>query len=88
MFSQAWFKTFCFEIDKISRLVLIISTLKIHEILRLGSKPLRLEIVQVSRLVPTNLFPDMPCMKRVYRDKKASVHWSVARDKERFSSRV
>ena len=33
------------------------------------------------------LFPDMPCMKRVYRDKKASVHWSAARKKERFSSR-
>ena len=32
-------------------------------------------------------FPDMPCMKRVYRDKKASVHWSAARNKERFSSR-
>ena len=31
-------------------------------------------------------FPDMPCMKRVYRDKKASVHWSAARTKERFSS--
>ena len=29
----------------------------------------------------------MPCMKRVYRDKKASVHWSAARKKERFSSR-
>ena len=25
-------------------------------------------------------FPDMPCMKRVYRDK-ASVHWSAARNK-------
>ena len=33
------------------------------------------------------LFPDMPCMKKVYRDKKASVHWSAARKKERFSSR-
>ena len=32
-------------------------------------------------------FPDMPCMKRVYRDKKASFHWSAARNKERFSSR-
>ena len=32
-------------------------------------------------------FPDMPCMKRVYKDKKASVHWSAARNKERFSSR-
>ena len=29
----------------------------------------------------------MPCMNRVYRDKKASVHWSAARNKERFSSR-
>ena len=34
-----------------------------------------------------SLFPDMPCMKRVYRDKKASFHWSAARNKERFSSR-
>ena len=32
-------------------------------------------------------FPDMPCMRRVYRDKLASVHWSAARKKERFSSR-
>ena len=31
-------------------------------------------------------FPDMPCMKRFYKDKKASVHWSAARKKERFSS--
>ena len=29
----------------------------------------------------------MPCMKRVYRDKKALFHWSAARNKERFSSR-
>ena len=26
-------------------------------------------------------------MKGVYRDKKASVHWSAARDEERVSSR-
>ena len=32
-------------------------------------------------------FPDMPCMKRICRDKKASVHWSAARKKERLSSR-
>ena len=32
-------------------------------------------------------FPDMHCMKRVYRDKKASFHWSAAKKKERFSSR-
>ena len=32
-------------------------------------------------------FPDMPCMKRVYRGKKASVHWSAARNEERPSSR-
>ena len=32
-------------------------------------------------------FPDMPRMKRVYIDKKASFHWSAARNKERFSSR-
>ena len=32
-------------------------------------------------------FPDMPCMKRVYRDKKASVHSSASRNEERFSSR-
>ena len=35
----------------------------------------------------SNWFPDMPCMKRVYRDKIASFHWSAARNKERFSSR-
>ena len=32
-------------------------------------------------------FPDMPCMKRDYKDKKATAHWSAARNKERFSSR-
>ena len=32
-------------------------------------------------------FPDMPCMKRVYRDEKAFFHWSAARNKERFSPR-
>ena len=32
------------------------------------------------------LFPEILCMKRVYRDN-ASVHWSAARNKERFSSR-
>ena len=32
-------------------------------------------------------FPDMPCMTRVYRDKKASVPWSAARAKERLRSR-
>ena len=37
--------------------------------------------------LPSFLFPDMPCMKRVYIDKKASVHWSAARKKERFSPR-
>ena len=26
---------------------------------------------------PDQLFPDMPCMNRVYRDNKASVHWSA-----------
>ena len=31
-------------------------------------------------------FPNRPCMKRVYRDKKASFHWSAAMNKERFSS--
>ena len=30
-------------------------------------------------------FPDMPCISKVYRDKKASVHWSAARNTERFS---
>ena len=32
-------------------------------------------------------FPDMPCMRLFYKDKKAFVHWSAARTKERFSSR-
>ena len=35
----------------------------------------------------TKLFPGMLCMKRVYKDKKASVHWSAARNEERPSSR-
>ena len=33
-------------------------------------------------------FPDMPCMKRVYKDKYSSVHWSAARNEERPSSRL
>ena len=37
--------------------------------------------------VKLRIFPDIPCMKNVYRDKKASVHWPAARKKERFSSR-
>ena len=32
-------------------------------------------------------FPDVLYMKRVYRDKKASVDWLAARNEERFSSR-
>ena len=32
-------------------------------------------------------FPDMPCMKKVYKDKNATVHWSAARNEERVSSR-
>ena len=33
------------------------------------------------------LFPDTPCMKRAYKEKEASVHWSAPRKKERVSSR-
>ena len=32
-------------------------------------------------------FLNMPCMKKVYKDKTAMVHWSVARNEERPSSR-
>ena len=32
------------------------------------------------------MFPDMPCTKRFYKDKKATVHWSAARNQERVSS--
>ena len=28
----------------------------------------------------------MPCMKKVYNDKKASVHWSAAKKEERSRS--
>ena len=38
-------------------------------------------------MIISSWFPDMPCMKRVYKEKKASFHWSAARNKERFSSR-
>ena len=31
------------------------------------------------------LFPDRPCMERVYKDEKALFHWSAARNKERLS---
>ena len=33
------------------------------------------------------IFPDMPYMKRVYRDKKATAQWSAARNVERSRSR-
>ena len=33
------------------------------------------------------VFLDVPYMKRAYRDKKASVHWSAARNEERIGSR-
>ena len=32
-------------------------------------------------------FPDMPCITMIYRDKKAAVHWSAARNEEPTSSR-
>ena len=32
-------------------------------------------------------FPGMPCIKKVYKDKKASVHWSTDKNEERVSSR-
>ena len=32
-------------------------------------------------------FPDMPCMKRVYKDKEASIHWSADSNEERSRSR-
>ena len=38
-----------------------------------------------SRFQPKR-FLDMPCVKRVYRDTKASVHWSAARNEERLWS--
>ena len=31
-------------------------------------------------------FPDMPCMKRVYKDKNAKVHWSTTGNEERLGS--
>ena len=33
------------------------------------------------------IFSEMLCMKRVYRDKQASIYWSAARNEERFSFR-
>ena len=44
-------------------------------------------LLELIRLKWVCLFPDMPCMKRVYQDKNVSAHWSPARNKERFSSR-
>ena len=32
-------------------------------------------------------FRDMPCTKKFYKNKYTSVHWSAARNEERFSSR-
>ena len=37
--------------------------------------------------LPRHRFPDMPCMKWVYKTKKATVHWSAARNKERLLSK-
>ena len=34
----------------------------------------------------TLIFPDMPCMERVYKDKKDTAHWSAARNEERARS--
>ena len=31
-------------------------------------------------------FPDMPCTKRVYTYKKASIHWAAGQNEERPSS--
>ena len=45
------------------------------------------ELVYKITKIPVHEFPDMPCMKRAYRDKKASFHCSAAKKKARFSSR-
>ena len=39
------------------------------------------------RVLGSTYLPDIPCMKKVYRTKKAIVHWSAARNEERVSSR-
>ena len=39
----------------------------------------------IARRVPR--FPDMPCMNRVYKNKRVTVHWLAARNEERVSSR-
>ena len=33
------------------------------------------------------IIPDMPCTKRVYKDKNASVHWSASKNEKRSRSR-
>ena len=38
-------------------------------------------------LIPKKLFPDMPCMKRVHKDKQASVHSSASKNAENFPPR-
>ena len=47
----------------------------------------RMNRLSTAGFVPPSVFLDMPCMKRAYRVKKASFHWSAARNKERCSSR-
>ena len=58
---------------------------------RPADKPLiRKPVVNLTILLPFDLhsiFPDMPCMKKVYSDKAAPVQWSAARNEERPSSR-
>ena len=34
-----------------------------------------------------SFFPDMPCMKRIYKDKKATFHWPAAKKEARSQSR-
>ena len=47
----------------------------------------RVEVRECGLVGIRQIFPDMPCMKRVYRDNKASVHWSTASNEERSQSR-
>ena len=48
--------------------------------------PFKLSLTDIYPPKVLKRFPVMPCMKRVYKDKNATVHWSAAKNEGRFSS--
>ena len=46
--------------------------------------PRRIDLPVVCPGLGLDKFPNMPCMKKAYRDKWASIHWSEGRNEERL----